>query len=317
MRTTQFALLFALSFSGLTGIKSQNLQKTFLEQGFEYYFATRQYDQALKTLETLQRQFDLRSVKLDFALNLAVKYKRDDLIVPLLEECYHDFNSSLSDTEASVGEFQGDTSFRFAAYFGKKWPKISHALVLKTQQFEDNLKGDYYSTLQNFLSVDQFVRFNEVSSSTFNQVDSINMDNFTLWLLEYPREGHLKSRLNNQMLMVLLRHLGPKRFAMLNDKKIFSDLLETEIISPQDFGLLYDYLHPKPLYFVEYDAFVEKSWDKSGIKTLTEIQALDQRRRVIGLLPLEYSGFCLQKGIVVPAELKYAKPVEGLIFGGK
>ena len=315
MRNIQIALLLFVCLGSSTALKSQNLKKGYLEQGFEYYFATKQYDKALKALENLQKGHDLHSVKLDFALDVAVKFKRDELIVALLEEDFSDFNADIPHTEAFIGEWLGDTTFSFAKHFWKKWPAVSKSLELKQEHYEDNLKSEYYSTLQNFLSVDQFVRFNDVSLGTFNEVDSINLDLFCNWLIEYPGKDHLKSRANNQALIVLLRHIGPKRLALLEEHKVFSTLLAQEILSAQDYGLMYDYANLNPVYFIQIDGFIEKSWDKSGIKTKAELQAVDKHRQSIGLLPLEYSGFCLQRGIAAPAELKYAKAADELIFG--
>ena len=314
MRSVQIKLLFLACFAFLNQSYAQNTSKSYLEQGLEYYFVTQKLDKAIRVLDTLQKSHDFKSVNLDYAIKAAVKYKRNDLLVPLLEELYGDFSEDVLSTGKNVGAWLGDTSFNFADYFGKKWPSVSKSLQLKKQTFEDNLKSEYYSSLQNFLSVDQFVRLNKVSPATFKQVDSLNMDNFCNWLLEVPQDGHIKSRLNNQILVTLLRHLGAKRFQKLSDKQVFTHLMAKEIISAQDYGLMYDYLHPKPLYFIEYDAFVEKSWAKSGIKTRAEILALDQHRSSIGLLPIEYSGFCLQKGISVPESLLYADPIEFYVF---
>lgn len=313
MRFSQILLLPILLIVCINDCKSQNLHKGYLEQGFEYYFVTQQYDKALVTLQTLQKNYDLKTVKLDYALKLAVKSKQHDLVAALLQELAGDFQENTKATEEGLGEWLKDSTFNFQAFFGKQWGTVSKSLDAPIQRFEDNLKSDYYSMLQSFLSVDQFVRFNDVSLSTFNEVDSINMDNFTNWILEVPSDGHVKSRLNNQILVALLRHLGSKRFALLSEKQVFAHLLKNEIISAQDYGLMYDYLHPKAMYFLEYDAFVEKNWEKSGIKTQSELKTHDERRLKMGLLPLEYSAFCLQKGIEVPSSLRYAKPVDSFL----
>lgn len=310
-------IIFLLCLALISKAQSQNPTKGYLEQGVEYYYATQQYDKALKALELLQKKHDLSSVRLDMALNVAVKYKRIELTAATLEAMYADFNINLAETAGGVGEWLGDSTFRFEAYFGKKWPEITQRLDRKKQQFEDNLKSDYYGVLSSLLHVDQFVRFNEVSASTFQEIDSLNLNLLANWLMETPVKDHLKSRLNNQTLVAMLRHLGPQRFKALADHKVFDHLLEAGIISPQDYGLMYDYLHPKSEYFVNIDAFIEKNWDFSGIKTLEELKAVDQRRAAIGLLPLEYSGFCVQRNVIVPPQLKYAAPVDALVFGVK
>ena len=317
MKKIQVKMLLLLCFAIAAKAQGQNRTKAYLEQGLEYYFVTNKYDQALKTLETLQKNHNLKSVKLDYALNVAVKFKRNDLIVPLLEEDFSDFNVDLASTNANVGEFLKDSTFTFEGYFGKNWPTIHKLLEQKRQQYEDNLKSDYYGMLNDFMSVDQFVRFNSVSLSTFNEVDSLNLDNFVNWLVEVPEKEYRKSRLNNQILQVLLRHIGPARFRLLTEKQVFTRLLDREILSAQDYGLMCDYIHDKGIYFVAIDGFIEKDWAFSGIKTQADLKAVDQQRATIGLLPLEYSSFCIQRNLVVPADLKYAPAVETMVFARK
>ncbi|MBL7809855.1 MAG: hypothetical protein JNN28_18685 [Saprospiraceae bacterium] len=317
MQSKAIKIIFLLCSTFVVTVQSQNLDKGYLEQGLEYYYVTQQYDKALKALELLEKEYDLSAVRLDMALHVAVKYKKEALVAALLEQEYQDFNANYMETAAGVGEWLGDSTFRFETFFGKKWPEVANRLETQKQGYEDNLKSDYYSFLLNMLNVDQFVRFNSVSAGTFKEVDSLNQDMLAAWLLELPAKDHLKSRLNNQMLVAMLRHLGPARFKTLSDNKIFTSLLAAGIISPQDYGMMYDYLHPMPAYFVKIDAFIEKNWSFSGIHTLEELKAVDQRRASIGLLPLQYSGYCVQRNIIVPANLKYAPPVDQMVFGRK
>lgn len=317
MQNQAIKIIFLLCTIFVFPAQSQNLNKGYLEQGLEYYYATQQYDKALKALELLQKDYDLSSVRLDMAIHVAVKFKKAPLVAALLEQESHDFKLDLSASAAGVGEWLGDSTFRFQTFFGKKWPVVAKRLEVQKQGYEDNLKSDYYSFLLNMLNVDQFVRFNSVSAGTFKEVDSLNLDMLTAWLVELPAKDHIKSRLNNQMLVAMLRHLGPARFKTLSDNKVFTSLLAAGIISPQDYGMMYDYLHPMPAYFVKIDAFIEKNWSFSGIHTLEELKAVDQRRASIGLLPLQYSGYCVQRNIIVPANLTYAAPVDQLVFGKK
>lgn len=315
MQNQAIKIIFLLCTIFVFPAQSQILNKGYLEQGLEYYYATQQYDKALKALELLQKDYDLSSVRLDMAIHVAVKFKKAPLVAALLEQESHDFKLDLSASAAGVGEWLGDSTFRFETFFGKKWPVVAKRLEVQKQGYEDNLKSDYYSFLLNMLNVDQFVRFNSVSAGTFKEVDSLNLDMLTAWLVELPAKDHIKSRLNNQMLVAMLRHLGPARFKTLSDNKVFTNLLTAGIISPQDYGMMYDYLHPMPAYFVKIDAFIEKNWSFSGINTQSELKAVDQRRASIGLLPLEYSGYCVQRNIIVPANLKYAPPVDQMVFG--
>ncbi|MBN8678316.1 MAG: hypothetical protein J0M29_08830 [Chitinophagales bacterium] len=317
MQNQAIKIIFLLCTIFVFPAQSQNLNKGYLEQGLEYYYATQQYDKALKALELLQKDYDLSSVRLDMAIHVAVKFKKAPLVAALLEQESHDFKLDLSASAAGVGEWLGDSTFRFQTFFGKKWPVVAKRLEVQKQGYEDNLKSDYYGFLLNMLNVDQFVRFNSVSAGTFKEVDSLNLDMLTAWLVELPAKDHIKSRLNNQMLVAMLRHLGPARFKTLSDNKVFTSLLAAGIISPQDYGMMYDYLHPMPAYFVKIDAFIEKNWSFSGIHTLEELKAVDQRRASIGLLPLQYSGYCVQRNIIVPANLTYAAPVDQLVFGKK
>ncbi len=317
MRFTPLACLLILSGINLQNSFGQNAQKGFLEQGFEYFFETGKYEKASRVLDSLYVNYDLKSVKLDYAIKCAVKFKQKEVTAALLRELNRDFNTDREATATNVGAWLGDTTFSFAGFFGKKWGTVSNSLMPQKQLFVDNLKSDYYGALVSFLNVDQFVRFNSVSIQTFNQVDSINLDNFSNWLIEHPKDEHIKSRLNNQIIVALLRHIGSKRFATLSTKGVFETLLSREIISAQDYGLIYDYVHPKPLYFFEYDAFVEKNWAKTGIKSLADLKKVDQQRTSIGLLPLEYCGFCIQKKIEVPDDLKYAEAVDFLVFKRK
>jgi hypothetical protein len=308
-------LLFAFSLTvWMNRIYTQDFRQSLLDQALEYYFVTGQYQQSMQVLDTLDQRYNLAGVNLDYAIKVSIQQNRTKITEKLIRVCIREFDykDGLPVLESEIRDWLADSTFTFQHYFNKKWKSIC-SYNRSNQQYLQTINSRFHQEIAGFLAVDQFIRMNQVSKQTFIEIDSLNMDNFMGLLLEENFDTVPRSRYNQQIIQVLLRHIGPARFVKLEEARVFKKLTAVGMLSPVDYALMRDYIYPESIYFPAYDAFIEEDWAMSKIATREQLKETDRRRQEIGLLPLEYSAFCIRKKLIVPAVLKYALPLETII----
>jgi len=286
-----------------------------LIQGFDYYYITNQYSDAMETLDTLTKYYNYDHLNLSNGIKVCVIMNRKDIALSLLRDIFKHFNGYEEIKYIERNSF-GNDSTSFKKYFGEAWMQISSLLDLDKNFYEAYATSRIGNEIQDFLAIDQFIRVNDIGVNNFKIIDSICVNQFCDWL-STNIDSIKYQRILCQSLLVMLRHTGQNRFDSLEKNGVFKKLLHNNIISISEYSTNYDYSHSSSLYYPKYEAFIERKWKSTGINTIEYLKQIDNIRYSIGLLPLEYCAFCIKHELIVPLDMKYNSNLKNIIFNNK
>lgn len=135
------------------------------------------------------------------------------------------------------------------------------------------------STLWDIFFLDQFIRSSDGKSilelKTIKQIDSLNLLKF--WDELYSHLPMFEFRSTKYMISTLFRHISLQYLEQLRRDELLFDLINKEVLTIEAYSSISDYILSQSKFFTTRDLSV------------IELNEVNQRRKSIGLIPLQIS----------------------------